>query len=105
MLYLLDEMRLGQPERRPVEDLIRAVLRGLKRVQYPTTGLWRNVLDNPGARVGCSGSTGFARASARGTATGIKPAYHLARQQGRGTIPQYALALVEAERAGIGLDK
>lgn len=141
MLYLLDEMPLSQPERRPVEDLIRAVLRGLKRVQDPTTGLWRNVLDNPGARVECSGSTGFALACARGirdgwldraefapmlraalrglrrlywrgglaancrgTATGIEPAYYLARQQGWGPIPQYALALVDAERAGVSID-
>ena len=141
MVYLLDEIPRGTSERGPVEDLIRTVLRGLKRCQDPATGLWRNVLDHPGARVESSGTTGFAVACARGirdgwldreefgpmlraalrglrrcywregmaancrgTATGIEPAYYLARQQGWAPIPQFAMALAEAEGAGISID-
>jgi len=60
LLYTLEELDRNAPEFETILQLLDRVGRGLMRYQDEATGLWRNLLDNPSARVESSGTTGIA---------------------------------------------
>ncbi len=59
LLYMLEEMDPDDPAFGRVLDCIRRVGHGLKRHQDNETGLWRNVIDHPEARLESSSSIGI----------------------------------------------
>ena len=65
MLYLLEEMDQNDPAFDGVLEVIEAAGRGLIPHQDAKTGLWRNVIDHPDARLESSGTAGFCYVYAR----------------------------------------
>ncbi len=65
LLYMLEEMQPDEPAFARVLDCIRRVGQGLRRCQDNETGLWRNVIDNPSARLESSSSIGITYVYAR----------------------------------------
>ena len=70
MLHVLEEMEGGDPERQSIIDLMRRVGRGLKIHQDAETGLWRNLVDHPAARLEVTGTAGFTYVYGRGVREG-----------------------------------
>jgi rhamnogalacturonyl hydrolase YesR len=58
MVYLLDELDRKHPAFDRVLEMIRAAGLGLMKHQDERTGLWRNVVDHPDARLESSGTAG-----------------------------------------------
>ena len=70
MLYLLEEMDRDDPGFNDVLHVIDTVGRALVPHQDPGTGLWRNVIDHPDARLESSGTAGIGYVLARGIREG-----------------------------------
>ncbi|MBI4026705.1 MAG: glycoside hydrolase family 88 protein [Verrucomicrobia bacterium] len=65
LLYLLEEMDRKDPAFARMLEMIRAAGLGLIKHQDERTGLWRNVIDHPDARLEASGTAGFCYVFAR----------------------------------------
>ncbi len=59
MIYMLEEMQRTDPAFDQILSLIERVGAALKRYQDAETGLWRNVIDHPSARLESSGTSGI----------------------------------------------
>ena len=70
LMMLMEELGPRDAARERIIDVIRRAGRGLKRWQDEATGLWRNVVDCPAARLETSGTTLFAQIYARGIREG-----------------------------------
>ncbi|MBI4025426.1 MAG: glycoside hydrolase family 88 protein [Verrucomicrobia bacterium] len=66
MVFLLEELDRQDPLAMQCIELIRRVSRALLRHQDVRTGMWRNLIDVPSARLETSGTTIFAMVFARG---------------------------------------
>jgi hypothetical protein len=70
LVYTLDELPPNDPARQPVIELISRVGHGLLPYQDGQSGLWRNLVDNPQARLETSSTVGIAYALSRGVREG-----------------------------------
>jgi hypothetical protein len=59
MIYTLDQMRPSDPARQEILDLVQEIGLGLVQVQDPLTGLWRNDVAMPEARLESSCTAGI----------------------------------------------
>lgn len=59
-LYALEELDPREPPAGMIVDMLRRVGAGLLRHQDPDTGLWRNVIDHPDARLETTATCGIA---------------------------------------------
>ena len=64
-LYILEELPPGHKDAKLLVDFIRRAGEGLRKYQDASTGLWRNVIDDPNARLESSGSVGITYVYAR----------------------------------------
>jgi hypothetical protein len=70
LLYVLDEMKPDDPEAEELIGLIRRVGNGLKPYQDAETGLWRNLVDHPHARLESTSTACFTYVFGRGIRDG-----------------------------------
>jgi hypothetical protein len=73
LIYTLQALPADDPARAGIIELLDAVGRGLMKHQDAATGLWRNVIDHPDARLESSGTTGIVFAYARAVREGWLP--------------------------------
>jgi|GEM_PF-3040315 len=64
-VYMLNEMQRDDPTFDTILDLLNTIGQGLIRFQDEKTGLWRNVINHPDARLEASAAAGFAYIFAR----------------------------------------
>jgi rhamnogalacturonyl hydrolase YesR len=65
MMFTLEEMDAKDPKRQTILDVIHRLGQGLAKAQDPTTGLWRNEVSVPFARVESSCTAGIVYAYGR----------------------------------------